>query len=221
MVTVCLSANWKWKLKLEAWRCDIARVTTAALAWVRDEQALSWTELPKQQHSACCRPTCRLGLYVKESSCFFAFVQRKKCRLTVGLSMIFSISKDERAANLTSAPGGQTLATPWAPNPTSNVSRAFLIIASSIRLNKYGDKLDPCRTPNVILNHSVSSLSNRTALTVLLQCTCYYKFYCRSQRSTTNAECIFGMANPFVQTFVCHMLVYCGNNCRQHFSIVW
>ena len=123
---------WKLEMKVKVGGLELC-VTIAALAWVRDEQALSWTELPKQQHSACCRPTCRLGLYVKESSCFFAFVQRKKCRLTVGLSMISSISKDERAANLTSAPGGQTLATPWAPTPSSQLP-TFLELFLSLLL---------------------------------------------------------------------------------------
>jgi len=44
------------KVEVGGLSCDIARVTKfAALAWVRDELALSWTELPKQQHSACCK----------------------------------------------------------------------------------------------------------------------------------------------------------------------
>ena len=102
---------WKLEMKVKVGGLELC-VTIAALAWVRDEQALSWTELPKQQHSACCRPTCKP---IRERKFVFVFfcvekrviVQRKKCRLTVGLSRISSISKDERAANLTSAPGGQ------------------------------------------------------------------------------------------------------------------
>jgi len=114
MVTVCLSEtgneSWSWRLGAVILRALLLQL----IARVRDEQASSWTVLPEQQHSACCRPTCRQAYRLRERKFVFVFwhlkriiVQRKKCRLTVGLSRISSISKDERAANLTSAPGGQ------------------------------------------------------------------------------------------------------------------
>jgi len=58
-------------------------------------------------------------------------VQRKKCRLTVGLSRISSISKDERAENLTSAQGGQR--SRYATDSTS--SRRHVHSANDCHLN--------------------------------------------------------------------------------------
>src|SRR6218665_1788427 len=63
--------------------------------------------------------------------------------------------------------------------PASVDFKAKLIIASKIRLNRYGDSPHPCLTPTVTLNHSVSSPSTLTALSDLL--------YISSSNSTSSS----------------------------------
>jgi len=98
---------WKLEMKvevggLELWYCARYYCSFSVSSW-RTSLELNWITQTAAQRLLY-RPTCKPIRERKFVFVFFAFKNEslcnaKKCRLTVGLSRISSISKDERAAN--------------------------------------------------------------------------------------------------------------------------